>query len=199
MKLLKTYLKLILIRNKRNYLSVILTIIAAYLAISVMVIYIDNVLYLSSEFMYPRINYIYNSIQSIVIIGAIFFIAYQYYNIMRSGMRDYCILKTLGATKRVIRILIMIQEIILIFITLPIGFFFGNITSTLLINSLGSLTMNGNVIKLLDSFVVFLVFSGIASSFIICIGFYLEKSIRILPLSDTLSENTLFSKKVGLL
>lgn len=197
MNLLKTYFKLMIIRNKRNYLLVVLSIIFAYLSISLIMVYMDNVLYLSSEFMYPRIHYIYTGFRSVIIIGGIFFIIIQYYNIMKSSLRDYCIFKTLGATKRIIRILITLQEVVLIFITLPIGLFFGNTSCILIINSFANLTVNDNVIKLLDSFVVFIVFTVIASSFIICIGFHLEKSVRKLPLSVTLSDKTSLGKEVS--
>lgn len=199
MNLLKTYSKLIIKRNKFNYLLIILSIIAIYIVVSVLMVYIDNILILSSEFMFPSFRYLYISIRTVFLIGGITFISSQYYNIMNSGMRDYCILKSLGATKHVIQFLITIQMIFLILLTIPIGLYSGYILSSMILNSLSKFTINNNTKELLDSTNTFYLIAGVACCLIISIGIYLERGIRKMPVSSILTDHVSLCKDVGIL
>lgn len=196
MNLLKTYLKLVFIRHRFNYILVIFSIIAAYIAIAITMIYIDNILVLSTENKSANIRYLYISIRTIFMIGGITFVISQYYNIMKSGVRDYCILKALGATKHNIRILIFVQIIFLIVITIPMGLFGGYIITGSILSLLGGFSLNQNTLRIIDSSSTFLLIAGAACCFIISLGIYLEIGIRKMPLSNILSDNEIIGKEV---
>ncbi|HWT74600.1 MAG TPA: FtsX-like permease family protein [Mobilitalea sp.] len=198
LNLLKTYLKLMLIRNKLNYLLIILSIIAGYITVSVVMVYIDNVLILSSESIYPDINYIYIGIRTVLIIGGIILIINQYYNIMKSGLRDYCILKSIGATRINIRILILLQVACLLVISIPVGLYSGYLLSNLIIDSLGSFSLNSETRELIDSTETFFVAAGIAFCVISFSGIYIERGIHKMPLNNILSHQTTV-REAGLL
>jgi ABC-type antimicrobial peptide transport system permease subunit len=196
MDLLKTYLKIIFIRHRYNYLIIILSIIGTYIAMAVTLVYMDNLLFLSSENMYPYLHYLYISLRTIFAIGGITFIISQYYNIMRSGVRDYCILKALGATRQNIKNLIFLQMIFLIIITVPIGLFTGYLLTGSILELLDSFSLNQNTLDFIDSINTFFIIAGIACCFIISIGIYLERGIRKLPLSSILTDSTIMGEEV---
>lgn len=197
--LLKTYFKLMIVRNKLYYLYIIISIVLSYIAISAIMIYIDNTLILGSDFIYPSFRYIYISIRTVFIIGGILLIVSQYYNVMKSSIRDYCILKTLGATKNIIRMLIFIQIVFLMIITSPIGLYTGYILSNLIINSLGSFSLNSSSKDLINSSNTFYLIAGIASCIIIGFGIYLEWGVRKMRISSFILGNTAMNKEVGFL
>jgi predicted lysophospholipase L1 biosynthesis ABC-type transport system permease subunit len=175
---------------------VILSIIGTYIAMAVAMIYIDNLFILSMNYRYPNFRYLFVSIRTLVIIGGITFIISQFYSIMSSGIRDYCILKALGATKHNIRILIMLQMIFLIIITVPIGLFTGYILTGSILKFLGSFSLNQRTLALIESANTFLMAAAIACCFIISIGIYLDRGIRKMPLSSFASDNTVIGKEV---
>jgi predicted lysophospholipase L1 biosynthesis ABC-type transport system permease subunit len=118
---------------------------------------------------------------------------------MKSGMRDYYILKSLGATKRIIQVLILIQMMFLILITIPIGLASGYLLSSMVLDSLSEFTLNNTTKELLDSTKTFYLIAGIACCFIISIGIYLERGIRNMSVSSILTDHISLSKEVGIL
>ena len=196
MNLIRTYSKLMLVRNKYNYLIVTLSIILIYIIISVLMIYIDNILILSSEFMFPNFRYLYISIRTVFLIGGITFIISQYYNIMKAGTRDYLIMKSLGATKGIVRSLIVIQIVLLILITIPLGLFSGYLLSNLILNSISDFSLSTHTQDLLDSTRTFYIIAVSACCFIISIGIYLERGISRTPVSSIIIESVTNKKDV---
>lgn len=171
-----------------NYLFVLLSIII-YIFIAVIMVFIDNALILGSGFAYPDFHYIYVGIRTIFLLGGVLLIINQYYNIMKSGLRDYYNMKKPGVTKNNFRILILIQVLFLILTTVPIGLFGGYQLTGMLLNSMGSFSIDSRMKELINSINTFYIMSGAASCSIILTGIYLERGIRKLPLSSVLSDN----------
>ena len=189
MNLLRTYLKLIFVRHRINYALVILSIIAAYIAIAVTMVYIDNILVLSTVNESSNLRYLYISIRTIFIIGGIAFVISQYYNIIKSGIRDYCILKALGATTHNIRMLILVQMVFLFIITIPFGLFGGYILTCNILELIDGFSLNREALRVIDSADTFMLIAGIAGCFIISLGLYLERGISKIPLTSIISDH----------
>jgi predicted lysophospholipase L1 biosynthesis ABC-type transport system permease subunit len=145
---------------------------------------------------YQDLGYLYISIRTIFVIGGITLLVYQYYNIMKSGTRDYCILKALGATKHNIRKLILMQVISLIIITIPLGLFLGNRLTNMILNFFADVTMSNSAVDIIDSSNTILLASGSLCAFIICIGIYMERGIQKTSLANILSERFMTRKEV---
>jgi len=144
------------LRYRRSYLYVVLSMVSAYIMISIITIYIDNIMAPSMKLPYRNMHYIYVSIRTIFVIGGITLLINQYYNIMKSSTRDYCILKALGATKYNIRKLILMQAILLFIITIPLGLFLGHTLTNSILNIFADVTMNDNVVDRIASSNTFL-------------------------------------------
>ncbi len=194
MNLLRTYSKLMIVRNYLNYLYVILSIIITYLLVAVMMIYMDNVAMLSAGTANSNLHYIYITIRSIFFFGGLTFIISQYYNIMKSGTKDYCILKSLGATNDTIRYLILIQMIFLMLISIPIGLLSGFLVTGKITNFLKNYTIATDTLNWINTSVTFYIAAGIICCLIISIGIYQERRLRKMPLSNIFSDNTLADK-----
>lgn len=184
-----------LIRNRFNYLMVVFSIAFAYLIIAVMMIYIDNIIVLSSQREYSDLRYLYISLRTVLLIGGIIFAINQYYNIMKSSIRDFCIMRGLGATNQNIRSLISLQVILLIIISIPIGLLGGYLLTSLFLGLLEEFSLDQNTLKWIASSTTFAVTAGVTCCFIISTGIYLERESRKIPLSDILSDNSLLGKE----
>ncbi len=190
MNLLMLYIKLILLKNKKNYLYVILSIIAAYVLIAVLMVYIDNVLILSSDFFYPDFRYLYHSIRAVFIIAGVSYVSNQYYSVMKSGLRDYLILRQIGATRYNIRILILVQILCLILITTPVGLLSGFSITDMVLKVISSYSLNTDSSEMINTTQTFFIIVGAASCFIISVGIYLDREIKKMPCSNLLTEFT---------
>lgn len=196
MNIYKTYIKLILLRYRKNYLYVILSMIAAYMIITIITIYIDNIQALSMALLYKNLRYLYVSIRTIFVVGGVTLLLNQYYHIMKSSTKDYCILKALGATKCNIRSLIFMHAVLLIITTIPLGLFLGQMLTNGLLHFFAAVIMNSTSVEVIASSNTFLLISGSLCGFIICIGIYLERGIRKMPLSNILSDHSAIGKGV---
>jgi ABC-type antimicrobial peptide transport system permease subunit len=170
--------------------------IATYMIISIITIYIDNIMALSMSLPYKNLRYIYVSIRTIFVVGGVTLLLNQYYSIMKSSTKDYCILKALGATKINIRRLMYIQVVSLIIITIPLGLFLGQMLTNSLLHFFAAIIMNSTTVEVIDSSNTFLLVSGSLCGFIICIGIYLERGVRKMPLSNILSDYSAIGKGV---
>ncbi|MDD3174190.1 MAG: FtsX-like permease family protein [Herbinix sp.] len=195
MKLLRTYSKLMIVRNYLNYLFVVLSIVVTYILSAITMVYMDNILILSTESLYSNLHYIYISVRTIFFIAGITFVISQYYNIMKSSMRDYYILRGLGATKNTIRILIILQIIFLMVVSIPIGLLGGYILTGYIINFLGKFSLNHNTLEWIASSTTFFLLAGATCCLIISIGVYLEIGVRKMPLSNILSDYPIIGKE----
>lgn len=178
MNLKNTYLELIFVKNKINYLFVIISLIASYVLISVTMIYMEKILALSNEQIYNNIQYLYISISTLIYIGGIVFIISQYHTILENSIKDYCILKVLGATMHNITLLIMLQMIFLIIISVPMGLWGGYIATSIILSLLGDFSANLNITKWIESYDIFLASSCITCCCIILAGIYLKVEVR---------------------
>ncbi len=188
MNLLKMYLKLILYKNKTSYLYLILSIIITYISIAVLMVYIDNVLILSTDYTYSSFQYLFLSIRTVFIIAGVSFVASQYYSIMKSGLMNYYILKSLGATKRNIRVLLLIQALLLIFITLPVGLYSGYMLCGIVLKGLSEFTLNSSTREMFSSISPCFTIAAATSCIIFSIGIYLERGINKRSLSNIMSD-----------
>ena len=195
MNILKTYLKLIIVRNKFNYLMVILSILASYLLISLVMVFVDNILILSKDVTGPDLSHIYIGIRSVFVLAGFSLIFSQCYNIMKSSLREYCILKTLGATRSNIRILISIQTLTLVILTVPLGFYGGHLITGIILDVLAAYSLNNDTKEMVNSVSTLLLVVGIVCAFIFILGAYLERGIRKMPLTNILSDNLTFGKE----
>jgi ABC-type antimicrobial peptide transport system permease subunit len=196
MKLLRTYIKLMVVRNKWNYLLVILSIIATYVTMAVIMVYIDNFLILSDDYINTNFRHLYISIRTVFLSAGAALVISQYYNIMKSSLRDYFILKSLGATRYNIRLLIFIQAVFLIVITIPFGFLSGHILTKYMISFMNDFALNNNTTEIMDSTSTFFFIAGITCLFIITIGVHLERGVRNMPLGKIMADNTVIGKEV---
>jgi Putative GTPases (G3E family) len=194
MNMLRTYSKLMIVRNYLNYLYVILSIIITYLLVAVLMIYMDNVSILSGGSEHSNLHYIYITIRSIFFLGGFTFIISQYYNIMKSGTKDYCVLKGLGATNDTIRYLIFLQTIFLIFISIPVGLLSGYLLTGKITDFLENYMVARDTLDWINTSVTFYITAGVICCFIISIGIYQERRLRKMPLSKIFLDNTLVGK-----
>jgi ABC-type lipoprotein release transport system permease subunit len=170
--------------------------IAAYMIITIITIYIDNIQALSMALLYKNLRYLYVSIRTIFVVGGVTLLLNQYYHIMKSSTKDYCILKALGATKCNIRSLIFMHAVLLIITTIPLGLFLGQMLTNGLLHFFAAVIMNSTSVEVIASSNTFLFISGSLCFFIICIGIYLERGIRKMPLSNILSDHSAIRKGV---
>jgi ABC-type antimicrobial peptide transport system permease subunit len=196
MKLYLTYLKLILNKNKMNYIFVILSIMVSLLTIAVISIYIDNILAISKGMPSEKLRYIFGSIQTIFCLAAVSYVLNQYYTILKSDIRDFSLIKAFGATKQDLRILILFEVVLLIVFTIPLGVFGGIVLVNILLYVLPDMSLRTSTIALLDYSAVSLVISAIIICFIIITGIKIEVGIRKISPSQILSENSIFGKEV---
>lgn len=127
MKLYHFLFKLMMKKNKINYLVCIGSIIIFIVIMTAFAIIgeymkTDSMNSLSS-FMFIRLKF--SGIQTIFCITGVISILNQYYKIMRTNIIDYNILKALGVSKNQIRILIFLQALLLVIFTAPIGLLLG--------------------------------------------------------------------------
>jgi len=195
MELYRTYIKLILLKNKLKYLLIILSIIVSFLAISIITFYIDNILTLNTYLPMQNLSYIFDSFQTLFCIGGITFIIYQYYNTMKSSTSDYSILKALGASGFQIRMMVVIQALTLIILTIPSGILLGDIITRSIIEALMDFTAYNQVISSFNSSMFFILLSILIAIAILIIGFVLEKGIRNMPPTQIYPENAAFGKE----
>jgi len=189
-QLLKSFLKIIINKNKVNYLQIVATIITVYIVMTVLLTYINSVLNLVTDSMHPNFLYLYFSMRSVLIIGGLTIIINQYYNIMITNKKDYYILKVLGATKMNIDTLILLQIMLLISITIPTGmlciyFIRGAISEIFEIQSINNIVKEQTV-----SNKTFIIIVSVAMCIIIYMGYYLAKGIRKTSLSSILSDHS---------
>jgi len=155
--------------------------------ITIIVLTICNNLFenLKSGNMIPSLMYLrfkFSSIQTILsIIGGIF-VLNQYYRIMRTNIKDYNLIKTLGAARNQIRILIFLQAFLLFALTVPVALIFGISASNYILNALVNITLQDFSYNLINSSLAILFIVGMISCAILVFGVMLEVGInRKLP------------------
>lgn len=173
----------------------ILLIIATYIMLSVTILYIDNILNLNTGSVYSKIRYIYISIGTIFFMAGITFILSQYYNIMWSGIRDYCVHRGLGATKHNINCLIIIQVAFLIIISIPVGLFVGYLLTSWLVCLIREFTFNQTMADWLSSYHSLFLISGFTCLLIISVGIYLGRGIRKMSITNILLDYSFIGKE----
>lgn len=189
MKLYSTLIRLTIIKNRRNYLFGVFLIIIALIAITIITIYIENILVMSMELPLPNLRFTFGSIQTIFCISGATFVVDQFNKIMKSNMRDISILKALGATKHNIRVFILLQAVLLIVMTLPMGLVIGIFLTKQILKFLVEVSFYDSINVLFYSGVTFfLISAGICFS-IMMIGIDIEKGVRKMPPSQILSES----------
>lgn len=196
MSLLRTYSKIMIIRNRFHYLRTIWSIIFLYVIFSFTIIFIDSILTWNTATAKSELHYLLNSILTVIFISGITIMIYQFYTVMKSGMKDYSILRGLGATNYNIRFLNMIQMIFLIIVSIPIGLLCGYSLTKYLVISLNSIIPNHTIMKSITSTSTLLILAGIISSFIISIGVYLDRSIRRMTLSGVITDTSIFDEEI---
>jgi predicted lysophospholipase L1 biosynthesis ABC-type transport system permease subunit len=139
--------------------------------------------------------YIYIGIRTIFFIAGITFIISQYYNIMKSSIKDYCILRGLGASKHNIQSLIFIQVVFLIIISIPVGLYCGYLLTGMIIHLLGNYTVEQNTMNWIVSTNTFYAVAGVTCLLIIAIGIYLEIGTRKMSISDIFSRSPVIDKE----
>lgn len=195
MNLVKAYFKLLLIRNRANYLFVALSTIICYLVVSITMIYIDNILILSSDSIYSNMHYIYIGIRTVIFLAGVTFIIHQYYNILKSGARDYGIFKGLGATNRDLINLLFIQVILLIVISILVGMLGGYFLTGLITRFISEYSLNHKVMEGVASSTAFFIASGSSCLIITIIGAFLWNGIKKQPVSDLFSDSHILSEE----
>lgn len=178
MELIRTFKKLILLKNIYKIYYNLLAIGFGYLIIVMLTIYINLIQSFSSDLTLNSLHSIMSSIQTIFWISGISYIIYQYYKLMESCIGDYSILKSLGAKKKQLQLLIFIQTLLLV-ITMPIGLFAGNYLVNCL--CLGLNIHDNKILQIANMSLTFYLLSAIISTAIFLIGIDLEKNIRRLP------------------
>jgi len=190
MNLYHSFYKLFVVKYRMSYLFVIVSLIVTYIAVAILTVYIDNVLTLGTEIPFPNLQYIYGSIRTIFILGGITFIIYQYFTIMKASMKDYYILKALGATNHNIRVLLFIQVMLVIVITVPLGLSTGHYFTDLILNLLDGFILNRGTMELVNSSNTYYILTASLCCIIISFGVYMEIGIRKMPLSDIMSDSS---------
>lgn len=184
MSLIRTYSKIVLIRNHTSYIRMICSIIMAYVMLSFVTIYFYGMLTLKSVSKNSELRYTLISVLTILIIASIMTVIYQLYTMMKSGMRDYKILRGLGATYFDIRVLNIVQGVVLIIVSIPIGLLCGYLLTSFIIHSMNYLIQNKPVMEGITSLAMLFILSGVVLCFIISIGVYLDRNMRKLPLEE---------------
>lgn len=193
MNLLRTYSKILIIRNYLNYIRIILSILIAYVLISFTSIYIDSILTLKSLSKDSDLRYTCISILTIMLIAGVTFIIYQFYTVMRLSIKDYIILRELGATYHNIRFLNLLHMFFLMIVSIPIGLYGGFISTSYLITVIGRMVQNRGLHNRITSSSTLFILSGFIISFIIAIGMYMNLRLKRMPLS---LDNTLCNEEI---
>jgi|GEM_PF-4898614 hypothetical protein len=195
MNLLRTYSKIIFVRNRLNYLRIACSIILAYAMISFMVIYIYSMLSLNSKGT-SELRYTCISILTILLIAVMTLVIYQLYMVMKVGMKDYRILRGLGATNYSISLLNIVHVVILIIISVPVGLFCGYFLTSYLLRFMDRLVPNHIILERITSVSTLSIIAVVICFFIIVIGIHFDRYIRRTPLTNILSEIATASEDV---
>lgn len=188
MSLLRTYSKIMLIRNHTNYIRMICSIIMAYVMLSFVTIYFYSLLSPNSVSKNSELRYTFLSVLTILIIAGFMTVIYQLYTVMKSGVKDYKILQGIGATFFDIRVLNIVQCVILFIVSIPIGLLCGYLLTSYLINNMDYLIQNRQVMERITSSSTLFILSGVVFCFIITIGVHLDRNMRKIPLLDNISD-----------
>lgn len=161
MSLHKAFYELIIRKNFTRYLLIILSLIASYIAATIFIIYIDNLLVIYSKNDLPQYRYILNSIRAVFVVALILFIGYQFYNIMKISLRSYIIITTIGGTKQQIRMLILLHLLFLIIISIPLGLNIGHYLSCILLNYAENILLKTGLGEIINSNISFSLIAGV--------------------------------------
>jgi ABC-type antimicrobial peptide transport system permease subunit len=107
---------------------------------------------------------------------------------MKSGLREFYVLKKPNVADQNIRNLILLQVLFLILTTIPAGLFSGYLLTGKVLNMLAGFSLDSHTMNMIDSITTFYAISGLACASIITIGIYLERRTRKAPLSSILSD-----------
>ncbi|WP_197662446.1 FtsX-like permease family protein [Mobilitalea sibirica] len=125
--LLKVFIKLTLKKNIKSYINCSLILLAAVFLIVIFTGLSDNLKnqYTDTHLTSFYLSYKFSGFQIVFNTAAVLFVMYQYYKIMTKNILDYSIIKALGASKNILRGLIMLQTLLLLVLTVPFGLFLG--------------------------------------------------------------------------
>lgn len=98
-----------------KYLVVFFSIIASYVIVALAYIYFDNILFLSPDI--KRMNSIYISIRTAILLAGIMLVVYQYYKIFETGIMRYGLRRTEDKIKIILHLKIWLKAILLMIIT----------------------------------------------------------------------------------
>ncbi len=174
MKLFQNFIKLTIAGNIKNYGkaagSIIITIILLALSNNLIwQIRSDNII---------LTNYKYSSIQmSLSVLGGIFVIN-QYYRTMKGNIKNYGIIKTMGASRNQMRLLIYLQTFLLFIITVPVGIFAGISISNIILKALSENQFRNHHYNGLESSAGILIISGAISCTILAFGVITEIGVK---------------------
>lgn len=196
MSLIRTYTKIIISKNRFQYIMVVISIILSYLLLALTTVCANKIMILSSGSLYPEMHYLYISILTILLIAGASMIVYQYLNIMKTGLRDYYIQQGHRTTKRSIRHIILMQVVFLVIVSLPVGLLGGYFLSESVINLLRSISKNLILLGEVSSVTPLVFCAGVIGSFIVLIGIHLDVTVRKMPLDNILSDNFMINSVV---
>jgi ABC-type antimicrobial peptide transport system permease subunit len=175
MKLFQNFLKLSIAGNIRNYLKT-----AGAVIITVIILILSNNLISNIRFgnIIIQNNFKYSSIQmTLSILGGIF-ILNQYYRTMKMNIKNYSIIKALGASRNQMRLLIYLQSILLFLITVPVGTFTGISLSNILLKELADVAFRGFNYDIFDSSFEILIISGMISGSVLIFGIIIDIGVK---------------------
>ncbi len=177
MSLHKAFYELIFRKNFIRYLLIILSLISSYIATTIFIIYIDNLLLIYSKNDLPQYRYILNGIRAVFVVAIILFIGYQFYNIMKISLRNYIIITTIGASKQQIRMLIILQFLFLLIISIPLGLNIGHYLSCILLNYAENILLKTGLGEIINSNISFSLISVVVIIGIIVLMIDLDRGL----------------------
>jgi ABC-type antimicrobial peptide transport system permease subunit len=180
MKLIKNFIKLSIVGNVKSYFKAFGAVLITTVILTICNNIINNLkmgnMELLSSLRY--LNFKYSSIQlTLCILGGIF-ILNQYYRIMKTNIKNYSIIKVLGASRNQMRVLIYLQSLLLFAVTVPFGLFAGISLSNYILKTLYRLIFQGFDYYTMDSSLEILFLSGMISFAVMVFGVITEMGMK---------------------
>jgi predicted lysophospholipase L1 biosynthesis ABC-type transport system permease subunit len=127
---------------------------------------------------YLYLRFKYSGIQTIIIIVGGIYVLNQYYRILKTNLKDYSIIKGLGASRNQICFLIFFQAFLLFTITVPFGIFAGISASQYLLVILSDFVFRNLSYHFIDTSIEISFITGMISCALLAFGVILEEGIR---------------------
>lgn len=178
MKLYPVILKLLIKRFKINYLLIIVSMLAAYFSIAILMLFMEGIILPGTGFPDRQLQDIYCRVSIVIAFGGMYFMLIQYHYIMASSCRYFYILKALSRKKKYILTLVTAQIVSFTFIAVPLGLSSGYLLIRIVCRLMDGEIWKKDMLQRFDTMYIWFLVVGAGCCLIIFISILYRKRKR---------------------